>query len=71
MTGLTDTLRSEMILHDISVHIYMSGGIDSPGWVKEQEHKPRITKKIEEGDTVISPEASSAALISGAYFDAK
>lgn len=65
LRGLTDALRSEMILHDISVHLYMSGGIDSPGHVNEQVAKPRITNKIEEGDTIISPEQSSALLIRG------
>ena len=63
--GLADTLRSELLQHDISVHVYLPAGIDSPGYVEEQRSKPRITKKIEEGDEVLSPESVAKSLIVG------
>jgi 3-dehydrosphinganine reductase len=64
-SGLADSLRSEMLLHDISVHIFMPAGIDSPGYIVEQEHKPAPTKKLEEGDKVQSPEVVAAHLFGG------
>ena len=63
--GLADTLRNEMLLHDISVHIFMPAGIDSAGYISEQEFKPACTKKLEEGDKVISAEDCAGHLIRG------
>ena len=65
--GLADTLRSELILHDISVHIFMPCGIQSPGYEEEQRTKPRITKKIEESDDVASAESVAKSLIIGEF----
>ncbi|RXK35709.1 hypothetical protein M231_07037 [Tremella mesenterica] len=65
LRGLADALRSEMLLHNVDIHIYMSAGIDSPGFVEENKTKPEITKKIEEGDSPISPEECSRLLIRG------
>lgn len=56
-----------MLLHDIAVHIFMPAGIDSPGYVEEQRSKPRITRKIEEDDVVLSPENVAGSLISGEW----
>lgn len=64
-TGLADSLRSELLQHSISVHLYMPAGIDSPGYVEEQRRKPRITKKIEEDDVVLSPESVAKSLLAG------
>jgi 3-dehydrosphinganine reductase len=64
-TGLADTLRSELILYGIKVHLYCPAGILSPHFVTENETKPDITKKIEEGDTAISPERSAEYLLEG------
>jgi len=65
LQGLADALRSEMLLHNISIHIFMPAGIDSPGLVSENAEKPNITKKIEEGDKIISPEECAGHLIRG------
>ena len=43
----------------------MPAGIDSPGYVEEQRNKPRITKKIEEDDVVLSPESVAKSLLAG------
>jgi hypothetical protein len=45
----------------------MPAGIDSPGYVEEQRKKPRITKKIEEDDVVLSAESVAKSLIIGEY----
>jgi hypothetical protein len=63
--GLADALRSEMILHNISIHLFMPAGIDTPGFVEEEKEKPKVTKQIEEDDTQISPEACAQALVTG------
>lgn len=55
-----------MLLHDISVHIFMPAGIASPGFIEEEKEKPKVTKKIEESDTQISPEECAKHLIAGA-----
>ena len=57
-----------MLLHRISVHIFMPAGIDTPGFVAENARKPELTKKIEQGDKVIGPEACAGHLIRGAPF---
>ncbi len=63
--GLADTLRSELILYGIKVHLYCPAGILSPHFVTENETKPDITKIIEEGDKPISPERSAEYLLEG------
>lgn len=71
-SGLADTLRSELLLHSISVHIFMPCGIQSAGYEAEQRMKPRITKKIEESDDILPAEDVSKSLIAGkstAYLD--
>lgn len=65
LRGLADSLRAEMFLHDIKVHLYMPAGILSPGYENEQKTKHAITKKIEESDTPISPEAAVRYLVRG------
>lgn len=65
LRGLADSLRSELQLYGIRVHLYMPAGILSPGYENEQKTKPAVTKKIEEGDTPIAPEKAAALLIRG------
>ena len=45
----------------------MPAGIDSAGYIAENVEKPEITKKIEEGDQVISPEECAKHLIRGMF----
>ena len=56
-----------MLLHDIDIHIYMPGGIDSQGFVDEQLFKPKPTLKVEESDVVQSPEVSANWLLYGQF----
>ena len=46
----------------------MPAGIQSPGYDAEQVGKPAVTKKLEDGDKVISPEACAGHLIRGVSF---
>lgn len=63
--GLAETLRNELILYDIDVHILFPGTIYSPGYVEENKTKPKITLKIEEGDDGLQPDQVAAALLKG------
>lgn len=35
LRGLADSLRNELKMYDIDVHIYLPGNIDTPGFVTE------------------------------------
>lgn len=63
--GLAECLRSEFLLYGIDVHLYLPAGILSPGLETENAFKPAITRKIEEGDTPITPEQCVEVLIKG------
>lgn len=65
LTGLAETLRSELLLYSIGVHIYFPGNIYSPGFIEENKTKPQITCKIEETDEGSQPEQAAEALIRG------
>lgn len=65
--GLADTLRSELLLYGIDVHIYMPAGILTPGFETESMTKPKITQKIEEGDTPITADVCADLLYNGRY----
>ncbi|KAK0472491.1 oxidoreductase [Armillaria novae-zelandiae] len=65
LRGLAETLRSEMVLYGISVHIFFPGTIYSPGYEVENNHKPKITLKIEESDGGQTPEQSAESLLKG------
>lgn len=65
LRGLAETLRSELLLYSISVHIFFPGTIYSPGYVEENKLKPKITLKIEEGDTGLTPDQSAKTLLRG------
>ncbi|KAL7422588.1 3-dehydrosphinganine reductase [Cryptotrichosporon argae] len=63
--GLSDTLRSEGLLHGIDVHIYLPAGMATPGYETEMQTKHAVTRKIEEGDTLISGDKAAAFLVKG------
>ncbi|BEI84733.1 hypothetical protein CcaverHIS002_0501340 [Cutaneotrichosporon cavernicola] len=65
LRGLADTLRNELLLFGIKVHLYMPAGMLSPGYEEENKTKPKVTQKIEEGDNPISCEAAAAILVKG------
>jgi short chain dehydrogenase len=63
--GLAETLRSELILHDISVHCYFPATILTPGFETEQKTKPEPLMKIEEADAPLKPEVCAKKLVQG------
>ncbi|EPQ55592.1 oxidoreductase [Gloeophyllum trabeum ATCC 11539] len=63
--GLADTLRSELLLYDIDVHLFCPNTMHTPGYVEENRTKPQITSLIEEGDSPVSPEQAATALLKG------
>ncbi|CAO3622939.1 unnamed protein product [Cunninghamella blakesleeana] len=65
--GLADTLRNELKLYDIDVHIFFPGGIISPGFEKENLTKPPVTKVIEGADEPQTPEECAKSLITGLH----
>ncbi|CAO3611957.1 unnamed protein product [Cunninghamella echinulata] len=65
--GLADTLRNELKLYDIDVHIFFPGGIKSPGFDKENMTKPEVTKMIEGANEPQTPEECAKSLMTGLY----
>ncbi|OTA98861.1 hypothetical protein M426DRAFT_325655 [Hypoxylon sp. CI-4A] len=58
LRGLADTLAQELELYpqNVKVHIVYPATIGTPGYERENKLKPEITKIIEEGDPVQSPD---------------
>ncbi|KAJ6485110.1 oxidoreductase [Mycena vitilis] len=65
LRGLAETLRSELLLYNIGVHIFFPGTIHSPGYIEENKTKPKITLKIEETDDGMQPDKVADALLRG------
>ena len=63
--GLAETLRQELLLYSIDVHIYFPVTIFTPGYEEENKIKPALTLKIEESDGGITPESCAASLLQG------
>jgi len=63
--GLAETLRQELLLYSIDVHIYFPVTIFTPGYEEENKIKPALTLKIEEGDDGVTPEYCAASLLQG------
>ena len=64
-TGLAETLRSELLLYGIGVHIFFPPTMPTPGFENEQKTKPKITMEIESGDSPVTGEAAAQALLNG------
>ncbi|TRM67756.1 oxidoreductase [Schizophyllum amplum] len=65
LRGLAESLRSELILYDISIHCFFPATILSPGYERENITKPAITKKLEETDDGVAPDVYARGLIQG------
>jgi 3-dehydrosphinganine reductase len=68
VAGLAETLRSELLLYSITVHIFFPGTMYSPGYIEENKTKPKITLKIEENDEGLKPEQAAECLLRGVPF---
>jgi 3-dehydrosphinganine reductase len=64
-SGLAESLRADLLLYDIKVHLFLPATILSPGLENENKTKPAITKKLEEGDTPATPEECAKAMLKG------
>ena len=63
--GLADTLRQELFLYPIDVHIYMPVTIYTPGYEEENRTKPQLVLKLEESDPGLTPEKAAEGLYEG------
>lgn len=64
-SGLADSLRSELLLYDISVHAYFPGTILSPGLAEENKTKPKVTQEIEGKVEALSCQDCAKGLLRG------
>lgn len=64
--GLAESLRAELLLYGISVHLFLPATILSPGFDAEQRTKPDLTKRIEGPDEGMTPDQVARELIKGA-----
>ncbi|KAJ6570125.1 oxidoreductase [Mycena vulgaris] len=65
LRGLADTLQSEFMLYDISVHIFFPPTMFTPGFDEENKTKPKIVREIESTDDGLTAEAAAQALFYG------
>ncbi|PPR08280.1 hypothetical protein CVT24_001120 [Panaeolus cyanescens] len=65
LRGLADTLRSEMLLYGVDVHIHFPNTMFTPGFEEENKTKPDIVRKIEEGDDGTLPGPAAEILLNG------
>ncbi|XXG96512.1 hypothetical protein Hte_002795 [Hypoxylon texense] len=67
LRGLADTLVQEVEAYPqhVKVHVVYPGSISSPGFERENRTKPAVTRVIEDGDPVQTPDAVAAAAIAG------
>ncbi len=67
LVGFAETLRQELLAHDIDVHLALPGTIFTPGFEEEQKRKPEITKTIEGADEGQPPEAIATSILNGSW----
>ena len=65
LRGLSETLRHELLLYNIGVHICFPGTIYSPGYDNENKTKPKLTLEIEARDGGMQPEQVAKYLLDG------
>ncbi|KAI8916977.1 hypothetical protein DFJ77DRAFT_509519 [Powellomyces hirtus] len=63
--GLAESLRMELLMYGIRVHIFFPGTIYSPGFEEENKTKPAITKLLEESDEGVTPDKAAEILVRG------
>ncbi|KAJ3905633.1 oxidoreductase [Lentinula edodes] len=65
LRGLAETLRSELILYDCTVHIMFPGNIDTPGYAEENRTKPKVALEVDSSDKPTAPDVLATQLIHG------
>lgn len=61
--GLAESLRNELLPHNIAVSVAYPGNMDTPGYEEEMKVKPEATKQIEAMESLQSAEDVARALI--------
>lgn len=67
LLGLAESLRSELQVYDIGVHVAFPATICSPGLEEENAVKPKITLEIEEADRGSPPEVIALGILRGGW----
>ncbi|KAJ3193781.1 3-dehydrosphinganine reductase [Irineochytrium annulatum] len=65
LRGLADGLRSEFAAIKTRVHMYLPANMDTPGFAKENETKPKITAQIEGTASTMTAEKAGQVLLGG------
>jgi len=65
LRGLADTLRFELQLYNIDVHIFFPCTMFTPGYEEENKTKPKITLKLEESDAGLTGEQAARFMLTG------
>lgn len=65
LRGFADTLRSELQLYSIDVHIFFPCTMFTPAYEAENKSKPKITLKIEETDSGLTAEQAARSMLAG------
>ncbi|KAI6039569.1 hypothetical protein EDC04DRAFT_3006968 [Pisolithus marmoratus] len=65
LRGLAESLRSELLLYGIDVHIFFPPTMYTPGFDEENKTKPSITRKIESTDEGLTAERAAPGLLTG------
>ncbi|THH15370.1 hypothetical protein EW146_g5096 [Bondarzewia mesenterica] len=63
--GLAESLRQELLLYSIDVHIYFPGTMFSPGYEEENKIKPKLVRELEGTDEGVTPEKAAEGLYIG------
>lgn len=69
LKAFADCLRHELVRSNVHVSVFLPGSFDSPGYEQEEKIKPKITKKVEEMDQVISASKCAKLLLDGVLED--
>jgi 3-dehydrosphinganine reductase len=62
---LADTLRPEMLLYGIDVHIFFPPTMYTPGYGAENATKPVLTLTLEKDDKGLTAEQAALGLVKG------
>jgi len=65
LRGLSDALRSELLLYGITVQMFFPNTMLTPGYEEECKTRPKITSKIEDGDQPSTAEEAAKAMVDG------
>ncbi|EIW81773.1 oxidoreductase [Coniophora puteana RWD-64-598 SS2] len=65
LRGLADTLRSELLLYGIDVHIFFPPTMNTASYEEEMKTKPFLTRKIEETDGGLSSDQAALGMFKG------